>query len=401
MNGLMLVLVAALAAADGVAERATLAIHLTNGQAVRGELETLAEEHIALRSAEGLVEVSADQVSLVERDPIGDLGAPAAAPTAWIALADGSLISAVTFHVERDVAEVTCVGGQSFRLPVKQVAWVKFKEQHESLAAQWRGLTARDRTGDLIVVRKAEALDFVEGVVGDLTDTDIEFHIESQVVPVKREKAEGIIFASTESGARGFAEVVDRHGVRVSVAAASVNGDALMVKTPSGVEITFSLAEVVGVAYHVRFLSDLTPESLRFTPYIGRMTALPRALVDIQRPRFNRGFEGAKLSLDGRAHAKGIALRSRTELVYRLNGEYSRLRALAGIDDAVRPQGDVRLLIQGDDRALFDETISGREPARSVDIDLTRVTRLKIVADFGGGLDVGDYLDLCDARMIP
>jgi hypothetical protein len=94
-----------------------------------------------------------------------------------------------------------------------------------------------------------------------------------------------------------------------------------------------------------------------------------------------------------------LTIRSRTELVYRLSGEFRQFLAVAGIDDRVRPAGNVRLVISGDDRELFAETITGSDEPMPINLDITGVKRLKILVDFGQQLDLADCLDLCDARI--
>ena len=60
------------------------------------------------------------------------------------------------------------------------------------------------------------------------------------------------------------------------------------------------------------------------------------------------------LRTHGQEFHKGMAMRSRTELAWTLPGKFSRLEAVAGIDDDVRPLGSVRLQITGDGKSLFD-----------------------------------------------
>jgi len=127
---------------------------------------------------------------------------------------------------------------------------------------------------------------------------------------------------------------------------------------------------------------------------------MAKSLATFYRPRGNRGLESAELMLGGKTYRRGLALHSRSELDYRLPGEFSRLLAVAGIDDRVRPGGNVRLVIRGDGRVLFDETIRGADEPRPLEIDIAGVKRLQIVVDYGEDLDVGDHLDLCEARMV-
>jgi hypothetical protein len=117
-------------------------------------------------------------------------------------------------------------------------------------------------------------------------------------------------------------------------------------------------------------------------------------------PRGDRSLLSGPLQVDGIRYAKGLALHSRTTLVYRLPGRFRRLVAVAGIDDRVRPRGNVRLVIRGDDRVLLDAAVAGTDPARPLDLDVAGVRRLTILVDFGEDLDVADHLDLCEARLL-
>jgi hypothetical protein len=86
--------------------------------------------------------------------------------------------------------------------------------------------------------------------------------------------------------------------------------------------------------------------------------------------------------------------------VYRLPGRFRRFKAAVGVDDRVRPRGNVRLVIHGDGRLLLETTISGMDPALQLDLDIAGVRRLAILADYGDDLDLADHLDLCDARVV-
>jgi hypothetical protein len=130
------------------------------------------------------------------------------------------------------------------------------------------------------------------------------------------------------------------------------------------------------------------------------------------RPRRNQSAYGGPLTLrpedelaaspDDRPRVfhKGLALRSRTELVYRVPAGFRRFTTLAGIDPSATALGNVRLEIYGDERLLAEDDIAGLEPPRSIEIDISGVKRLKILVDYGRNLDTGDWLNLCDAKIL-
>jgi hypothetical protein len=171
--------------------------------------------------------------------------------------------------------------------------------------------------------------------------------------------------------------------------------------TPTGLSVARPLNRIVQIDFSggkVLYLSDVKPEDVHWTPYFDAGKP-PPAVAQFYAPRCDRNFDGGPLQLAGVQYRKGVALRSRTEVVYRLPEGYSRFRAVAGIDDAVRPGGRVRLIIRGDGRDLLDLSVAGSNPPRPVDLDLTGVRRLAIVVDFGESLNAGDYLLLGNARL--
>jgi hypothetical protein len=87
-------------------------------------------------------------------------------------------------------------------------------------------------------------------------------------------------------------------------------------------------------------------------------------------------------------------------MTYRLDEPFERFHAMAGIDDRLRPRGNIELRILGDDRVLYHATIAGTDAARPIDISLKGVRTLTIVVDFGSDLDVGDHLILAEAKLL-
>ncbi len=113
----------------------------------------------------------------------------------------------------------------------------------------------------------------------------------------------------------------------------------------------------------------------------------------------DRNFDSHPLQIRKTIYSKGLALHSRTEIVYRLPDAYSRFKAVAGIDDAVAPKGNVRLSIRGDGKLLFDSPIHGAEPPHDIDLDINGVRRLTILVDFGDTFGAGDHLIMGNARI--
>jgi hypothetical protein len=142
----------------------------------------------------------------------------------------------------------------------------------------------------------------------------------------------------------------------------------------------------------VLYLSDADPVEVVETPWF----------VDNVWPwRRDRSAAGRPLAVGGRVYEKGIGAHSRSRIVFDLAGDYLRFRAVAGIDDGAGRVGDAAIQVIGDGKVLFElaSVKVGAEPA-VIDIDVSGVERLALVADYGADYDIGDLVDWCDARVV-
>ena len=327
--------------------------------------------------------------------------------TVLVELTDGSRLAATDFQSLGGTARIAVGGDTALEVPVKSLRWVRFvdtAEKSEKLDAQWNEIVAGKPAGDLLVVRKKGAIDSTDGVVGDVSVETVVFTLDGDKIDVKRPKVEGIVFVQSAGDElpESVCTVVDSHGSRYRASEFKLTGDSLEISTPAGLKTTLPLASVSQFDFSsgkVQFLSDLESESFNYEPYFGLEQPLT-TLNEFYRLRRDIGLEKNPLTLDGRAYRKGIALHSRSVVVYRLPGKFRLFKAVAGIDDAARDGGgDVALEVKGDGKSLWKGSVRGNEAAQLLEIDVTGVKRLEIVADYGEGQDVADHLDLCDARV--
>ena len=127
----------------------------------------------------------------------------------------------------------------------------------------------------------------------------------------------------------------------------------------------------------------MKPDSEKFTPYPFTLTGKElTSRLEFSRPRRNQNLESKSLRINGQVYRKGLALRSRSELAWTLPGKFSRLEAMAGIDDDVRPLGNVRLQIVGDGKTLLDTNIAGNErDPKPINCDVSGVRRLVLIVE--------------------
>ncbi|HUY36257.1 MAG TPA: NPCBM/NEW2 domain-containing protein [Pirellulales bacterium] len=375
-------------------------LRTTDGQVLSGTLVELSAGEVALDTVDGRVTVPSERVAGLA--PQLRPAAPAETANVWIEMVDGSSLPALSYAVSKGQARFELPGGAKAEISTRSIAHVRFIPQNADRTAQWDEIINGDRADDVIVIRQKGGLDFQAGVLGDVNDATVDFKLDDETLAVKRARVEGLVYFHKVGGTppSSFCRLSDAAGSRLEVHAVKLVEGRLRLTTSAGLQLDLPLEQIVAIDGKIQYLSDLTPESSVWAPYFGRASE-PASLAELYRPRMNQAADGGELRLDNKAYAKGLCVHSRTELVYRLPaGQYRTLKALAGLDDRVRPEGHVRLLISGDGKNLFESILTGHDDPRPLDVDVSGVSRLKILVDFGEGQEVSDHLDLCEVRIL-
>jgi alpha-galactosidase len=119
------------------------------------------------------------------------------------------------------------------------------------------------------------------------------------------------------------------------------------------------------------------------------------------RARADQSVTGQTLSVGGRTFDFGVGTHAESALHVRLDGRVERLRAWVGVDDAAGGRGTIRFLVYGDGKRLFDsDVMKGGQQAKAVDVPLTGVTHLLLLATSAGdGIDF-DHADWAQAEFV-
>ena len=379
----------------------TFDVQTLDDRTVSGSLAELTADRLTLETDSGKASLETEkllEVSL-EHKP----AATALQAGAWIELTDGSTIVARQYTVRGEKAAITLLDDQVVETSTRSVRSVRLQRASESIAAQWSQIMVNKLDSDVLVVRKGDNLDYQQGILGDISDEVVRFKLDGEDLPVNRGKICGFAYRhpSSESQASPVCRLTDIFGSRWQVGTIAFD-TKLQFSTPTGLTLSCSPQIVSSIDFSVGkvvYLSDLKPESAVWTPFFSTLKTV-RAMQQSYAPRLDRNFESDPLQLAGIEYDKGLAIRSRTEIVYRLPGSFTRLKAVAGIDDSVRPHGSVRLVIRGDNVVLLDLPIAGSDAPRPIDLDLSGVRKLSVLVDFGNQAGFGDHLDLCNARVL-
>jgi len=109
--------------------------------------------------------------------------------------------------------------------------------------------------------------------------------------------------------------------------------------------------------------------------------------------------DGGPLSLSGVIHGKGLGTHAPSDVPFALSGRCSRFSALVGVDDEMKDGGSVSFQVWGDGTLLTETPVlTGADVALSLDVDVSGVQALRLVADTGG-TEGSDHADWADARV--
>lgn len=324
----------------------------------------------------------------------------AGAPAVWVELVDGSQLVALSCQIVDRSTRLKSLHGAELVLPIAALRGIRLRAPSPATDAQWLAIVERRRETDVIITRKDDALDALEGVIGNVDENVVQFTLDGDTIPVKRGKVEGLLFAPPANAPTGAAActVVDAAGSAWQVARASVVDGRWRMVTVAGPEVDVALDQIREIRFRSQFLSDLAPESFAWAPYVGIYAAQTASSKAYHEARTDRSPSSGEYTLGGQRRAKALALVYDSEVVYRLPEAFRRLTAVAGIDDRAGQTGNVRLAVYGDERLLTEVVLMRTTPPVALDVDVAGVRRLKIVVQ-RNGIEENDRFLLCEARL--
>lgn len=383
-----------------VAELPVEATSLTGGD-VQGQLVELTAEELKLQPQTGAALSLATSDLLELRFKPDTTAVPNAEGLIRARLTDGSLLQLGDVKTtSKELRGKHPLIGEIV-IPMSAVASLRLAAPNPKFDPLWDKLLEEPSKTDMVVVQKTEVLDHLDGVVGNIDEQSIKFLLDGDDIPVKREKAFGLIYARKPSSAKLAARAKLSNGDVVSVKSISTNGEEWKLISAAGPTWTLPAAGVGLVDYKlgkIVYLSAVDPRNVKYTPWIG---------FDGQSDFFwkfrrDRSLEGKPLRLGQKTYARGLAIHSKTELRYRLGGEFRRFQALMGIDDEITNTeiGAASVRILGDRKELYSGECRPRQTPIPLDLNVTGVVELDIIVDYGPDDDIGDRIHLADARLV-
>lgn len=326
--------------------------------------------------------------------PRGD--AHAFATTLFLA-PTGTIYGTITGETEDGIVADTSIG-DDLTFPLTCLAGIWFGTSRDAPKArkQFDELMADRAAGkDVLLTSLGAGVHTIRGSLASLGPEGGRFLFNRKERTFARDAVIGIVLATgTARGERWPASIWLHDGSEFAGRILAADSSGVRLETCFSDEVSVALDSVSAIQFtsdRLVFVSDLTPAR----DFSSGLLHAPR------RPRFDRSVSNGPMSIDGRRFDRGIGVHARSILEYSLNGAFVVFAASIGIDDAVRPRGNVVFKVVGDGRTLFESgPVTGHEPVRDVLVDVTGITTLSLEVETGEQLDLSDHANWGDARLI-
>ncbi len=119
--------------------------------------------------------------------------------------------------------------------------------------------------------------------------------------------------------------------------------------------------------------------------------------------------DGGPITVDGVVYAQGFGVHAASSMSFTVQGRCRALTATIGVDDEVGARGSVVFQVYGDGLKLYDSgLLTGASAARSLNVDITGRSELRLVVTNGGDGNSYDHADWagtmlrsCTAAPVP
>lgn len=315
-----------------------------------------------------------------------------------IELISGTTVAATQITRSADVTTIQ-FRDQSYDIPTRRVAAIRFAFIDEQTRDTWRELLERERRDDLFALVRGESLDYVGCVVGDIAEETVSLRFSNRNGVVPKAKLFGLLFANRKPATdriAGRVTLID--GSQLAAESLSWSDDQLALKVADGFELSVPATDLASVdlaAGRVTMLRDIEPRSVSYSPFGDNYDEYAWQL------RTDQNALGDPIRLGGKPHATGYWVHSGTTAAFVLPPRTKRFQATLGIDELKTPGAPVRVELLADGRSVFDTVVQPEAP-ESVDVDLTDVRQLTVVASTmkPDGHGIREHLVIIGGRLI-
>lgn len=362
------------------------------GDPIQGKLSSLTQDSLVLQienkpksfDRENVLTVQiAGREATIDTQPAGQA----------VTLTDGSLIHASSASFDGNEFQISSKLWGDLTGDAKNLHHIRFVEADPTTTAKWNDILARDTKQDMLVIRKEDSIDFIEGIIGKIDEKAVYFVLDGEEIPVDLAKVFGVVLKRAIAPGKTIGELLMTNKDRLSLTRLSLAENLLGLTTGTGIQLSGTLEQVDLIDFRqgrLVYLSELEPRTYEYTPFFDEQWHMRR----------DENFDQRPIRLGSRTFARGLCIHSKTLLRYRMAGEYRRFQAVMGIEQLVGKNGNVRVVIRADNDVLYEGDVDGKDAPVPLDFEVSGKRDLEILVDYGAGTAIYDHLALAGARLV-
>lgn len=343
-----------------------------------------------------------------------------------VVLVDGTKLFASTFTVKDAQATIECKNGSQLITSTRNIEWVrsnpKIDASGDTADPAWFELLKQPlESGDSLIIRRDQSLDFLEGIVGDVTSDSVAFKFGQRNADVTWDRIGGIRYyhASGRDLPKTKCLVTTTNGDQINAATLALaikadSGDTgnseSQFELPCGVSLRIDSARLLAIDWAsttIQWLDDFKPTQVEKITYLANEKTRP-LLEKLKQPSYSETIQGNPLSLvvinpetttrQLKQYDHGVQVSGSTRMIWLFDGQFKRLRGDIGFDPRANANGYVNIKITGDRKTLFEKEMAKEDNDMvELDVDVSNIRRLTIEID-GGRNTAGDTINFCNLR---
>jgi len=367
---------------------AALPVRVTtnSGEEVEGSWTAIAEGGIVVERSGETLSLAGDDLATLSPQSSAEGSGPAIRAT----LRDESRIAAESATLREDTLEIQPRNQPALRLPLDDVAAIRFRPASPTTDPQWLGMMDEEGRGDLLAVRRdGGQLDSVRGLVESIGEEKVTFQLGGESVEAPLARLEGIVFAGPDREPGGPAvRVTDIYGSRW-------NGRGLVpgpVDASVGVQLSgetthrIPLDQITEIAWSgsIVRLAERTPAEQRYRPFLA--PEVDRSLIE--------GWFLPRV-----ADGDDLVMVAGSSVSYRVAPGFRTFEGSVRRDPSVAARGAVTVRVSVGGDVAWAETLKDDRP-RGFELALDDAARVRIEILAGEDGDVGDTVRIGQPSLL-
>ncbi len=393
-----------------------------SGQLASGQLVSASQDRIVMETDGGPLSISAGELPQLTRATAKLDAAPGTAGAkgrVWFregsTLPFTSIVVSPRGEVQLELALPVSGASATVRTSLDHVASLRLLPEIVGTTDRWQSLRRLQPDRDLIVTprRDTSSLDYLEGFFEAVDEQTISIVLDDEPISVKRAKVYGVVLSASpqpdlsewsDAGPRIMAAGgIELRSSRFKLLASK----ALRVECAAGFSLDLPSVELHSIDYsagRVAYLSDLSPETSHLRPMFGLPTANDH-VTPLPAYRPDQSYWGGPLTIRMqpkdpylREFAKGLSLRSESDVSYRLDGQYQQFVGVVALSPRTPIGRTLRARLVADGKPIWGAEFTSQTAAVPVSVSVTGAAVLKLSIERVNGFD--GTLHLGDARLL-